>query len=1475
MDGGDWFGSLKELERRAKAARTAAGHDGSRTPVLRELNLAKQTVSGWFGRNVPPDFDDIWPLIEFYLRWAGDPVTPDVRRGWHAEHRAARPRREPEPDRGGPDWAELIRRHPVWAPVPPECDDGRLLARVAEFARRLELVRQFSQDDPWLDPGLPARHLDRVTTLLNWMAPEHCTPAEAALLTLTPLLDQAYRSTSAVRTAAAVGPQDLGASADGSGEVRGFHSYLLGYPWLVRRARQRELPGREPAAREIGWWLFHRWMAEKRDLPEAAVADLLTAAGADDDPALRELLRPRRVAGLLHALRLGPGRLADDEALGLAVQEHLELYGGHRPGTVRLRLIGLLLAVARVMALEPSDLPMVLVEHLGVPHAVDLDRLRDTVGSATWRRYGPQDPPKDCRLEALCDDPATLSALREQVERVDALLRVVHRLADRHPPLAPLRRLPTHASPAEVQPARGEDRSPRFSDRTARFTVDERQLRELLMGSRLYGSPTLAIREMYQNALDACRYRRARVEYQLRSQGLDVHPDSYRGEITFLQDVDQDGRPYLECRDNGVGMGEEQLLGVFSRAGSSFTGTDEFVQESADWERHGIRMFPNSRFGIGVLSYFMLADEIRVTTCRMHRLRGQGPTLEAIIAGPGHLFRIESPSGCAATPHTVVRLYLREGELTESCVDVLQDLVKVSEFTLHAVDLTRGLTARWTPWTLNPASRSASRGAASGGAGRKASEPLVHARRHPQGQVIWRSGRMELLVDGVRAAPAVRSGLVSGSEASWLVPEGIELGDGRPAGAFVNLCGPDPVALSVDRKTIVEDVTDRVELLLRAAAVDVVESGLLGHRWIWSLGPALGDIVTEAAVSRRRLLAVGPRKLDLSAAGFFQSDLALLETTRLGVERIKLNSIPDHLLLWRLLALDLLDEWPQLAEEIGDREALGPLLPALPSDGRLLGTDRTWREPHSVVEPGLVLTLADDLGRPPAEVAARMSALGVLGFGPDLFADRPVPDRVDRKLLGLDPDRDRARGRPEMGRPEVGRPVPIGRILEMHVDLGTGVHEIVRRLRGFGCPVPLADALPDLIGPVDRLILSRGRNGRVPWLDDDDPVPAGRIVTAAREAGLSCDDVAARLRGYGFVVGTAFPEPVDGDLVVLSRDVDGEEPWLAPGEPVSATHVLLAASSVGAPAEYVRERLAAYGFEPDPVPPGLTWSDVDRMLISVNADEEAPWFDIRQPVPLARLALAAWRTDRTVRTVAAGLVGLGFDLESEPPAGKESERDLRLLGKAVLGDAQDDEEKDESLPWDTLATGRVLRAAQAVGMAPEQAVRRLTELGFTVRHGEALTAGTRPGDLNLLSRNLDQRAPWLTPGSPVGYGHVVRGALHLGVPVAEVARRLRRLGIDARVPVGDEATRDDLVLLSTELDGRAPYLAEGVPVPLYHLASAARLFERPLKEIADRLRVLGHEVADPAETVRRALALVPWAAPSGAATGMRPPSPRA
>ena len=137
--------------------------------------------------------------------------------------------------------------------------------------------------------------------------------------------------------------------------------------------------------------------------------------------------------------------------------------------------------------------------------------------------------------------------------------------------------LPGQLSSGGVTPVLEKGR-PAYTTPHQQFTLAQNEVRELLMGDQLYGDPDLAIREMYQNALDACRYRHARLQFLARSG----RQSDWKGKITFRQGVDR-GRPYVECQDNGIGMGVHEIDFRFSRAGKRFADLPEFIEEQELW----------------------------------------------------------------------------------------------------------------------------------------------------------------------------------------------------------------------------------------------------------------------------------------------------------------------------------------------------------------------------------------------------------------------------------------------------------------------------------------------------------------------------------------------------------------------------------------------------------------------------------------------------------------------------------------------------------------------------------------------------------------------------------------------------------------------------------------------------------------------------------------------------------------------------
>ncbi len=122
-------------------------------------------------------------------------------------------------------------------------------------------------------------------------------------------------------------------------------------------------------------------------------------------------------------------------------------------------------------------------------------------------------------------------------------------------------------------------------------------------GAKLYGNePTVALRELIQNAADAIRAKRTHV-------GNETH-----GRIEISLRSTSDGTEWLDVVDDGLGMSKYVLTDVLLDFGRSLW-KDASLREQ--WRGLASKGFtPVGKFGIGFFSVFMLGDEVKVTTWR-------------------------------------------------------------------------------------------------------------------------------------------------------------------------------------------------------------------------------------------------------------------------------------------------------------------------------------------------------------------------------------------------------------------------------------------------------------------------------------------------------------------------------------------------------------------------------------------------------------------------------------------------------------------------------------------------------------------------------------------------------------------------------------------------------------------------------------------------------------------------------------------
>ncbi|MGM1058441.1 wHTH domain-containing protein [Saccharothrix sp. Mg75] len=1166
--------------------------------------------------------------------------------------------RPPEPASPADPWVDLAVRAEAWAHVKAERDTADLRDRIAFVAGGLGEVRRRAVDvlgdDPWLDTSQAERFAKRIGWLLKQKLGTTSLlldPAEAALLAVVPLLNDTLWCAAAAKLSA-IDPVDL-ARHRAEGDRADYQDHLAENSRLVDRALLPALPDRPNARREIGWWLFNRWVRQRAELVKPRAVGALLAEVGVVEAGLGEVLSTDRVRELLHGLRLEPQALCGTDRLNRITHQDT-LYGGEPDEEhVRVPLLGLLLAVAHTTSVPITDLSDTIPWHLGIPAPVDVDRLHRAVAKAVWV------PEADnLVLKADCQHGAVIEALREHTVRVDSLLDAVRRAAEVHSTLTVLGQLPARASASGVDAARDADGRPEFSG-WSRFSLDDDRVRELLMGEQLYRDRNLAVRELYQNALDACRYRRAREQYLHRTA---CRATTWEGRILFTQGVEENGRAYLECADNGIGMGEPELKGVFARAGARFADLAEFRDEQADWNSLDppVELFPNSRFGIGVLSYFMLADEITVTTCRAARTGGRpGRTLRATISGPGHLFQIQ-PVADRAEPGTTIRLYLRNAGRT-SCVQVLRQVLGIAEFdTVASHDAEH---ERWEPGVFKGRRRQPWEQH-----GINAHGILIPA---VGGQVVWCEWGGALLVDGLLAHPDLRHGVLAGPD------------DDSPfTGCVVNLTGKAAPRLSVDRTKVVDDVAAAVEDLLVRGVDEMTDSAtpMPTLQWMSEVGwwiPRLADIAssreprTSHPRAERRGWAV-PRE----AVSFPQDLHVVLDPDRRSVqgvtppdrllEVVPFTRLADHVYLWRLLVNSPNAALSGLLEIVPELIEVDRLLRARPSDlavvSHIFESARSWRSADERLSPHDIVTIAQRTGSTPREVAHRASALGFTDLVVERFSAESVPDRVDLGLLfnsvGEVCAYDEHSG--------VASP---GQVLNGLFGLGLSLEEIARRLQHHGFDLTVLDLLPSSPKREDVHLVSSYCSGVRPWLALGSSIPFVHLWWVADKLGMHVDEVGRRLAQYGFEVesssnGAHFDHRYDP--VVLSNGIAGSPPWLDRSVPVPPGHVVKAASVTGTPVAAVAERLTTHGFR---CPERLVARPVkeDEVLLSSDVDGVAPWLTTDEPIKPHHIARYLRLSVSPDDNVVARLVEYGFDVDTTHLPARFSAQDVVLLSSSLNG----------------------------------------------------------------------------------------------------------------------------------------------------------------------------------------------------------------
>ena len=355
------------------------------------------------------------------------------------------------------------------------------------------------------------------------------------------------------------------------------------------------------------------------------------------------------------------------------------LVGGTNGSVVNLRYLAAVLRIADVLEFDPERTPDVIFRHRDVRE--------DSI--IYWHKDHEITLLKDGDRLILSARPTSArlhKAIADTVAQVDAELALVRRLADNHPfdVCPPLANRTAHRWPlpsscnGNIQPLNG---AYEFID--GAFRPDTQRLLGLLSGQALYGTPMAAVRELLQNAMDAVKERIAYLK--LRS----THPDSRDLDerlaldhlIELQLETDAAG-VWLACHDTGMGMSKNIIKDHLLVSGKSTR--RDLLELERRCRNAGFTLGRTGQFGIGVLSYFMIAQRVEFNTLRgpedntADRTGWQFTT--AGVSSFGELKKVTREA-----TGTTVRLLLRPAALLPSAQDWARKALRYLEEILCRV----------------------------------------------------------------------------------------------------------------------------------------------------------------------------------------------------------------------------------------------------------------------------------------------------------------------------------------------------------------------------------------------------------------------------------------------------------------------------------------------------------------------------------------------------------------------------------------------------------------------------------------------------------------------------------------------------------------------------------------------------------------------------------------------------------------------
>ncbi len=324
---------------------------------------------------------------------------------------------------------------------------------------------------------------------------------------------------------------------------------------------------------------------------------------------------------------------------------------------------------------------------------IDLfDLAQDRTPYALWKFISPEDPTSAAewskhralspiviedfqetsrclKIRGATDDHRVYAALEDLREYCDSQLRLSNGLLNELEP-----RYQPHLLHLDWKVE-----SKGFEPITVRFEFERQAMIKVLSDEIYRGDHYVFLRELLQNSIDAIRLRSAL--HQTRKTGV-----IFDGAIHVKVEHYHDDCTIVHWTDNGCGMNTFIVRNYLTVAGRSF-------YRSEDFQKLGVQLDPISRFGVGIISCFMVGERLEITTRQDPQLEPTAEALKIEVHNPKRHLRIQRLVPNDLPPvGTTIKVFIGsfpakgEGKSTPEMLNVtkyLKDIAGFVEFPIY------------------------------------------------------------------------------------------------------------------------------------------------------------------------------------------------------------------------------------------------------------------------------------------------------------------------------------------------------------------------------------------------------------------------------------------------------------------------------------------------------------------------------------------------------------------------------------------------------------------------------------------------------------------------------------------------------------------------------------------------------------------------------------------------------------------------